>query len=131
MNDYLAPNLYLPIGSLCGYPEVQFRLLSLKVWLTLHNALQKQSLQCLLLTRVIELCFGIVLVPSAQYGQLPAGSSAASTDSRLRRVFVQAPAACCGLVLVGKLPWGQTLHLVPFAKELKTITQKEVTQDKS
>jgi len=79
MNDYLVPNLCLPIDSLCGYPEAQFRLLSLKVWLTLHDALQKQPLQCLLLTWVIELCLGIALVPLAWYGQLPAGSLAEST----------------------------------------------------
>lgn len=103
----------------------------MKVWLAVHDALQKQFLQCLLLTGVTELCFGIVLVPSAQCGQSPAGSLAASTDSRLRRGFVQAPAACCDLVLVGKLSWGQTLSLVPFPKELKTIAQEKVTQEKS
>lgn len=132
MNHYLAPNLYLPIDcSLCDYPEVQFRPLGLKAWLTLHDALQKQSLQCLLLTRVTELCFGIALVASARYGQLPAGSFVSSTDSRLRRGFVRAPATCCGPVLVGKLPWGEALNPVPFPKELKTITQKKLTQDKS
>lgn len=44
---------------------------------------------------------------------------------------MQAPAAYCGLVLMGKLPWGQTLNPLPFPKELKIITQKKVTQDKS
>lgn len=34
MKDYLAPNLYLPIGSLCDYPGVQFIFLGLKIWLT-------------------------------------------------------------------------------------------------
>lgn len=58
-------------------------------------------------------------------------SLAASPDSCLRRKFVQAPASCCGLVLVGKLPWGQTLNPEPFPKDLKTITQKKVMQDKS
>lgn len=34
MKDYLAPNLFLPIGSLSDYPGVHFRLLGLKIWLT-------------------------------------------------------------------------------------------------
>lgn len=121
MNCYLVPNLYLPIDSPCDSPEVQFRLLGLQVWLAVPAVLQEQSLQHLLLTQVTELGSGIVLVPSA--GQLPARSLSVSTDSHLKRGFVQAPAACCGLVLVGKLPWGQALNPVPFLKELKTITQ--------
>lgn len=44
---------------------------------------------------------------------------------------MQTPASCFGLVLVGKLPWGQTLNPVSFPKDLKTVTQKKVMQDKS
>lgn len=39
MKDYLAPNLYLPVGSLCDYPGVHVRFLGLKIWLTAkHNS---------------------------------------------------------------------------------------------
>lgn len=85
----------------------------------------QRTWRCLLLTGVTELCFGVALVPPAQYGESPAGGLAVSTDSRLRRGFVQAPAACCGLVLVGKLPWGQTLNPVPVPKELKAINPEK------
>lgn len=35
---------------------------------------------------------------------------------------MQVPASCCDLVLVGKLPRGQTLNPVPFPKDLEAIT---------
>lgn len=130
MKDYLAPNLYLPLGSLCDYPGVHFRFLGLKIWFTAEY--HSKPVFCVFVTHMSDL---VVLGHStgtiSMAWTVTSRSLAASPDSCLRRKFAQAPASCCGLVLMGKLPWGQTFNPEPFPKDLKTITQKKVMQDKS
>lgn len=130
MKEYLAPNLYLPVGSLCDYPGVHFRFLGLKMWLTAEY--NSKPVFAVFITHMSDLA-----VLGHSTGTISMAWTVTSWELSCITWLMSKGEICAGSqppAVVSSL-WanspGDTLNPVPFPKDFKTITQKKVMQDKS